>query len=166
MLENIKAHSIVVNKIASIIAQGLRDAGVDISLEKVTAGALMHDISKTLCLSSGDDHEAKGKEICLQNNLGEIADIVGEHVRLKNYSLDQAIHEKEIVYYADKRVNHEEIVSLEERLEYLLIRYGKTKEYLRQAIKKNFKLCKKVEKKLFVKLHFMPEDLARMIESK
>jgi len=164
MLENIKAHSIIVEKLANIIAKGLREAGADISLEKVTAGALMHDIGKTPCLDSGGNHAVIGAEICLKNHLDEISDIVGEHVRLKNYRLNKEINEKEIVYYADKRVNHDSVVSLEERLEYILIHYGRNREPLCQLIRENFNLSKDVEKKLFANLNFMPEDLAHMME--
>ncbi len=159
MLDNIKAHSIMVEKIATLIGQGLKDAGMDISLEKVVAGALLHDIGKSLCLNTGDDHEAKGREICLKNHLHEIADIVGEHVRLKDYHLDSPMSEKEIVYYADKRVNDDKVVSLEERLRYLIRRYGKNMKHISQRIRENFQLCKAVEKKLFAKLNFRPEDL-------
>ena len=159
MLDNIKAHSIMVQRIATIIGQGLKRAGMDISLEKIAAGALLHDIGKTLCLNTGDDHEAKGREICLQNHLDEIADIVGEHVRLKDYHLDSPVSEKEIVYYADKRVNDDMVVSLEERLKYLIRRYAKNMKHVSQRIRDNFQLCKAVEKKLFSKLDFRPEDL-------
>jgi uncharacterized protein len=159
MLDNIKAHSMMVEKIATLIGQGLKDAGIDISLEKTVAGALLHDIGKTLCLKTGDDHEAKGREICLTNHLYEIADIVGEHVRLKDYHLNSSISEKEIVYYADKRVNDDMVVSLEERLRYLIRRYGKNMNHISQRIRENFQLCKAVEKKLFAKLDFRPEDL-------
>ena len=48
--------------------------------------------------------------------MDEIADIVGEHVTLKSYDPVGFITEQEIVYYADKRVNHAAVVSLEERL--------------------------------------------------
>lgn len=163
MLDNIKAHSIMVEKIAILIGQGLKDAGMDVSLEKIAAGALLHDIGKTLCLTTGDDHEAKGREICLKNHLDEIADIVGEHVRLKDYHLDGLISEKEIVYYADKRVNDDMVVSLEDRLRYLIRRYAKNMEHISQRIRENFELCRAVEKKLFAKLDFRPEDLASLI---
>jgi putative nucleotidyltransferase with HDIG domain len=159
MLDNIKAHSIMVQRIATIIGQGLKHTGMDISLEKIAAGALLHDIGKTFCLNTGDDHEAKGREICLQNHLDEIADIVGEHVRLKDYHLDSPVSEKEIVYYADKRVNDDMVVSLEERLRYLIRRYAKNMKHVSQRIRDNFQLCKAVEKKLFSKLDFRPEDL-------
>ena len=159
MLENIKVHSIVVAKVAHLIARGLRDAGLDISIEKATAGALIHDIGKTGSLNSSEDHSETGRRVCLENDLHEIADIVGEHIILKNYNQNGKFSEKEIVYYADKRVNHDRIVGLEERLAYIIGRYGKNQAELCRAIAMNFELCKKVEKKLFGKLKFSPESL-------
>ena len=54
MLDHIRKHSIMVERIATMIARGIREAGVNISLEKVTAGALMHDIAKAESLETGD----------------------------------------------------------------------------------------------------------------
>ena len=164
MLDNIRAHSIVVEKIANVIAIGLQEAGAEISIEKVAAGALMHDIGKTLCLNSSDDHAVKGREICLQNHLDEIAEIVGEHISLKSYDQDSPVSEKEVIYYADKRVNHDKVVSVEERLEYLIRRYADGREGLSHLIRKNFEQWKEVEKKIFSRLRFEPEDLAGMIK--
>lgn len=164
MLDNIKAHSVVVGRITLLIAKGLEKAGLDISVKKATAGALMHDIGKTASLKYGGDHTEIGRQICLRNHFEEIAGIVREHVILKNYELDGEYSEKEIVYYADKRVNHDRIVSLDERLRYILERYGNNEQDLHVRIKKNFELCAGVEKKLFTKLNFMPDALSAMVE--
>ncbi|MFC1862764.1 HDIG domain-containing metalloprotein [Thermodesulfobacteriota bacterium] len=164
MLDNIKAHSIVVEKVARIIAKGFIEAGIDLSLEKVTAGALMHDIGKTLCLNTQIDHAPKGKEICLRNNLEEIAEIVDEHITLQNYDKDGPVQEKEIIYYSDKRVNHDTVVSLDERLVYLLGRYAQSSEEMAHIIRENIERCREVEKKLFAVLEFTPEELAVMIQ--
>jgi putative nucleotidyltransferase with HDIG domain len=164
MWENIKAHSIMVQKISTLLADSLRDAGENLHTNLVTAGALMHDIGKSLCLESGEDHAAKGVEICLENHLEEIAGIVGEHIRLKHFDEKAPISEKEIVYYADKRVNHDRIVSLDERLDYLLAQYGRNEDWICQRIRDNFLQCREVEKKLFRKLTFGPEELRRLIE--
>jgi putative nucleotidyltransferase with HDIG domain len=163
MLENIKAHSIMVEKVANIIAKGLIDTGANLMLEKITAGALLHDIGKSLCLNTKEDHAAKGAEICVENQLYEIADIVGEHVILKNYDPEADISEKEIIYYADKRVNHDRVVSLEDRLEYLLERYGRHTADIMDRIRENMENCKDVERKLFEILRFKPEALADMV---
>jgi putative nucleotidyltransferase with HDIG domain len=163
MLENIKAHSIMVEKIASLIARELQKAGESLSIELVTAGALMHDIAKTRSLKTKENHSALGSEICIENHLNELAEVVSEHVVLKSFSKGGPVLEKEIVYYADKRVNHDKIVSLEERLAYLIRQYGDGDETLIRRMGKNFNLCKEVESKLFSKLPFTPEDVAGMI---
>ncbi len=162
MLENIRVHSFVVAGITHVMAEKLKEVGFQISLQKAVTGALLHDIGKTLTIQIGGDHAEIGRRICLENGLDDIADIVGEHVRLNGYHLNGNYSEKEIVYYADKRVNHDRIVSLQERLAYILERYGQNKENLHHLIKKNFELCARIEKKLFRRLDFTPESLAEI----
>lgn len=165
MLENIRAHTVMVGKIAFLIACGLQRSGVDVSIRKTTVGALLHDIGKTPALASGENHAETGMRICIENNMEEIAPIVREHVRMKNYELEGIYCEKEIVFYSDKRVNHDKIVSLNERMAYIIDRYALGKADLREAIRQNFLLCSKIEEKLFRKLAFTPESLHRMVES-
>ncbi len=164
MLDHIKSHSLVVASVAYLIATSLRNTGITISLEKVVAGALMHDIGKTPSLESGEDHSILGKRICLENNLDEIANIVAEHVRLKNHSMNGGLSEKEIVFYSDKRVKHDQIVSLDERLADILERYGKDNKERCRAIRVNFEQCKKVERKLFNRLGFSAKRLADFVK--
>ena len=168
MLENIKGHSIMVEKIARVIAYHLNGSGsFHLSLERISAGALLHDIGKTRGLNEGETytrtHADMGKTICLENNLNEIADIVREHIRLENFDPDGDVNEREIVYYADKRVTHERIVGLEERTEYLLDHYAKEDETRAKMIKENMAICARVEKKLFAHLPFEPHEMASMI---
>ena len=163
MLPNIKDHSIVVTEVAGVITNGLIAAGYDLSLETVIAGALLHDIGKTACLDNDDDHAARGLEICLAHNLKTIADIVAEHVILKNYAPQNGFAEKEIVYYADKRVNHDKVVSLEERLAYILERYGMNNEVRCRAIKRNYARCQDLEKRMFSFLTFDPADISELL---
>jgi putative nucleotidyltransferase with HDIG domain len=163
MLPNIKDHSIVVTEVAGVITNGLIAAGYDLSLETVIAGALLHDIGKTACLDNDDDHAARGLEICLAHNLKTIADIVAEHVILKNYAPQNGFAEKEIVYYADKRVNHDKVVSLEERLAYILERYGMNNEVRCRAIKRNYARCQDLEKRMFSFLSFDPADISELL---
>ncbi len=164
MLDNIKAHSIKVEKVARIIAEGIKKSGTDISLEKITAGALMHDIAKTMCLGSPEDHARMGRDICIENDFLEIAEIVGEHIRLESYELYGKVTEKEIIYYSDKRVNNNEVVTLEKRLAYLLDRYAKNEMILVQRIEENFRICRKIESKIFSNLDFSPGDLVEFIK--
>jgi uncharacterized protein len=164
MLDNIREHSIVVAKIVRAISNGLLTSGVQLSVDKAVAGALLHDIAKTQCLQTGGDHAALGREICVQHQLDEIADIVAEHIWLKSYFLDGLYSEKEIVYYADKRVLHTSVVSLDERMDDIINRYGMYDSKLTQRVQMNFTICKGIERKLFGRLDFGPDQLADMVQ--
>lgn len=163
MLANIRAHSIVVTRIARLLATALIEKGLSISVETVVAGAMLHDIGKTHCLDNDDDHAAMGRTICRENNLVGIGEIVGEHVWLRDYVPGAVITEKELVYYADKRVNHEEIVSLTERYNYIADRYGGSNLKRREGIRISFDRCREIEGRIFAGLPFGPDNLAAML---
>lgn len=163
MPEHIRRHSIMVDQVAALIARGLIERSPGLSLERTRAGALLHDIAKAECLESGGDHAARGREICVARGFEEISEIVGEHVVLQGFQAEGEVLEKEIVYYADKRVNHDRIVSLEERLEKLIERYGPGKKELERRMEQNFDLCRRVERKLFRVLDFAPDTLPRLV---
>lgn len=135
--------------------------------ELVIAGALLHDIAKTPCLKNGCDHARTGAEICMNLGYPDVAVIVGEHVVLKDH--DPGRYQRglftatEIIYYADKRVRHEEIVSLEDRLEYILEHYGMEDPVMYERIRKNFMKCVQLEQFLFSFLYFSPEQLAEKV---
>lgn len=161
MLANIKNHSLVVARVTEYLVRGLQRLGHELSLEMGVAGALLHDIAKTQCLGSPANHAREGRKICIRHGLDEIADIVGEHIRLAGGVAPAGPSEKEIVFYADKRVNHERIVSLDERLAYILERYGRDHQARRRAILENFEQCREVEAKLLAALDFSPDNLGR-----
>ena len=166
MLTNIRHHSLVVALVADTLHSGLAQNCREGSLPDrglVIAGALLHDIAKTPCLEETCDHAAFGGQICERHGYPEIGTIVREHVILKDHDPERykngLFTEKEIVYYADKRVRHEQIVSLEERLAYILDHYAKDNPRLQQRIQENFERCLDLEKGLFSVLPFTPEQL-------
>lgn len=160
MLANIRRHSQTVAAAAIALVDSLEN-GPDRDL--VIAGALLHDIAKTPCLDSGCDHAACGAEICLTHNLIDVAPIVAQHVILDDFAPQRytqgTFTASEIVYYADKRVRHEEIVNLDERLAYILEHYGRGDPWLHKRIKENFNLCRELESYIFSFLDFVPADL-------
>ncbi|MGD9949245.1 MAG: HD domain-containing protein [Desulfobulbus sp.] len=168
MLANIRHHSLVVARLAEQIQQGL----TDFSLERpqadrnlVISGALLHDIAKTPCLNGGCDHAKVGAEICRSHGYPEIAAIVEQHVLLWEYDANRYAEGKftarEIVYYADKRVRHNVVVNLDQRLEYILEHYGKGNPTRHSLIRENFKKCFTLEQYLFRWLPFAPQELGR-----
>lgn len=163
MLGNIKEHSVMVARVAGFIVKEMRGAGKDISMDVTIAAALLHDIAKTPSLNSKDDHAQKGRELCLRHQFHEIADIVGEHVVLANEVPQSYCTEKEIVYYADKRVLHDKVVSLDERLGYIIERYGGNDSHLCRLIRENFRNCRVIEEKIFDLLEYRADDISALV---
>ena len=166
MLANIRHHSLVVARLADQLLAGLcafTPARPQVDRNLVIAGALLHDIAKTPCLNSACDHAKIGADICREHGFPEIAAIVEEHVLLRHYEPDQYTKghftAREIVYYADKRVRHNVVVNLDERLEYILDRYSKGNPDRQQLIQANFSKCLALEQYLFRWLPFDPENL-------
>lgn len=171
MLANIRAHSLMVTRVAAVLLRELADSPKVQTLlpdsELVLAGALLHDIAKTPCLNSRCNHAQQGRDICLSLGFPEVAEIVLEHVILAEFSPDRYAEglflAKELVYYADKRVRHEEIVSIDERLEYILERYGNNDAGRHSKIRENFSQCKQLEGFLFSSLAIRPEDINKAV---
>lgn len=160
MLPNIRAHSLVVARIAELLAMARRRQGDEIDIELTLAAALLHDIGKSFCLDTDRDHAALARDICLEHGLHELAPLVAQHVVLELDSFPNApLSAKELVYYADKRVNHDQIVPLGERLIYIIDRYGQKDPLRHAAIRQNFERCLLIEQAIFNGLDFGPADL-------
>jgi putative nucleotidyltransferase with HDIG domain len=161
MLPNIREHSVVVAAVASLIARPLSQQGLPIDINTVVAGALLHDIGKTPSLANDHNHARVGADICRNHGLATMALIVEQHIVLRNFQLQGALTEAEIVFYADKRVNHDQVVDLEDRQHYILERYGSNNPERRRLIKQNFQVYQAVEQKIFALLPFGPDEVAR-----
>lgn len=166
MLDNIKSHSLKVARAAETIITSLIEVIPSSQLPEkqlVIAGALLHDIAKTPCLKDGCQHSELGAEICKELGYENLAEIVKEHVILSDYSSTQChsgyFRAKEIVYYADKRVKHDQVVTLEDRLMYIISRYSKGDAHIETHIKKNFETALDLEKALFSYIPFSSDDL-------
>lgn len=158
MLPNIREHSLMVGRVAGLIGSELARAGRGLSQELIVTGALLHDIAKTASLERELRHDELGREICLRHGFDELAEIVAEHVVLKK-GVPENCTEKEIVYYADKRVLHDAVVTLETRLDYIIHRYGNGDEGLHVRIRQNFAQAHAIEARLFAELDFSPAEL-------
>ena len=173
MLDNIRAHSLMVTRVAQVLFEALNNSTkTNAPLPAgnlVMAGALLHDIAKTQCLENNCDHARQGRDICLELGYPEVAEVVREHVILTEFSPKRYGNgyflAKELVYYADKRVRHDEIVSLEERLDYILERYGNNDPGRHRLIKENFAKCKQLETFLFSSAEMDTSSLPEIIAS-
>ncbi len=162
MLDNIRAHSLVVAKISEFLGRQLKKSGLEINLDLLVSGALLHDIAKTASLHNGQNHALLGADICRKHAYDELAPLVAQHVILPR-NLPEIPDVMQLVYYADKRVNHDQVVSLGERLAYIIERYGKGDAHRCAMIRRNFKRCYNIEKAIFSYLEESPADLADLL---
>lgn len=166
MLANIRRHSLVVARLADHIITALDSnpaLPTVVDRQLVIAGALLHDIAKTQCLENRCDHAQLGAEICKEHGFHEVSAIVAEHVILQTHEPSRCatglFTAQEIVYYADKRVRHDQVVSLAERLDYILEHYGLGDPKRHERIRQNFQRCLHLERLLFQWLEFEPDHL-------
>ena len=76
-------------------------------------GALLHDLGKTPCLGTSENHAWWGAAVLSGLGYPEVAQIVKEHVRLEPSPADaRPLREAEVVNYADKRVLHTRVVTI------------------------------------------------------
>lgn len=147
-------HSKLVNKIANLLAKNI----VGVNKELVNKASLYHDIDKKQ-MTLGQ-HGIKGADILKKEGFSpELCEIVKLHP-VDNVDKLKTIEQK-IVFYADKRVRHDYIVSVHERF-----------EIWRSNVDENFPFdidtelkVKQLEDELFEHLSFRPEHLAEMIEN-
>lgn len=124
---HIRAHSGMVARVATHLAVLAHEAGLDVNVAEVRASALLHDIAKAYTIYHGGNHSQLGASWVVDvTGNPALAQGVMHHVywpfdlRLSGHLLPLA------VIYGDKRVAHDHIVSLDERFQDLLDRYGKT----------------------------------------
>jgi uncharacterized protein len=162
MLEHIIAHSLQVRRVSLFLVDHL--IGENLNRELVGAAALLHDITKTRSLQTKEDHAKTGEILLTAKGYPEVGRIIGQHVFISECFPDGEITEAEVVNYADKRVLHDGVASMDERMIYILERYGKTPER-RQLLKLLSDRSKRLENKIFKRLSFRPDDLGILLDS-
>jgi len=162
MLENIVSHSLEVAKVALFISVELNKKGRTVDLDLVEAASLLHDLTKTECLKTKDDHAQTASRQLKRMGYERVGDVVAQHIWLVKEGDPSYVSEEEIVNYADKRVMHDRIVPLEERFSDLKARYGlnqKAMDYLERLQEEIFG----IENKIFFILQIDPNDIQRLL---
>ncbi|MBU89983.1 hypothetical protein CMO94_00455 [Candidatus Woesearchaeota archaeon] len=135
---NVIEHCKTVCKVAGEVTDKLIAKGIKVNKELVIAAALLHDIER-----EKDNHTVAGVKLLKSMGFPEVAEVTEKHSlheieKGKNRPL--RIEEK-IMFYADKRVKGDKIVSVMERIEDLKKRYNKN-------FSGEFELAKKIEEEL------------------
>lgn len=164
MLDHIVVHSFQVCRVAIYLADHLEPGPRRLNRNLVQAAALLHDITKTRSFTTRENHALTGAQCLNEMGYPEVGHIIEQHVRLDSYPDSDFPTEAELVNYADKRVLHDRIVSLNVRMEYILEKYASGAEY-RERLLWLWKKTEELESKLFSYVSFKPEDLGRLIDN-
>jgi len=162
---NIFRHSNKVNAVSMFIATKLEESGVDIDLKLVDSASLLHDIKKAEEIKTEDwgSHEKRADDFLRAKGYEKIADVILKHrsEEIIINDIDTMTWEEKIVYYADKRVKHDEIVTIEERMRDGFERYSKI--YKNHDFVDKHKEIKaqleRLEKQIFDKAGINPQDI-------
>ena len=163
MLDHIVDHSLQVCRVSVFLVDHMK-ANISLNRGLVQASALLHDITKTRSFSTKENHVITGAQLLTDRGYREVGLVVKQHVRLDRYVMFDGPTEAEVVNYADKRVLHDKIVSLNERMNYIQEKYGQEPENLKR-LRWLWEKTEALEKKLFRYLTFVPDDLERLIRA-
>ena len=176
-------HSEAVNKVAVIIAEKLKEKGINVDVDAVDRASLLHDFARVVDFKNTEfekntekqkfyeelrtrfknmHHADAGCKILVKEGYPEIGKIVSKHKFIVIGTEEEPkTWEEKIVYYVDKRAIDDKIVSLKERFDDLDKRYGSGKAGLidKNIILKKQKLIFELENELFAPLDIKPEDI-------
>jgi HD superfamily phosphohydrolase YqeK len=186
---HIVSHSMIVAKLAVFLARKLKEKGESVDLNHTESACLLHDIVR-VCDIKELDYSRIGRPITaedkekwhqLQTKYQEIPhedaayDILKERypalaLTIKKHRYTALLDEKEkpatweekLLYYADKRVMHDKIVSLDERLTEGHKRnalFSESQAQRQAIIAKVDPLIFKMEKEIFDKIGLNPLDI-------
>ena len=138
---NVKAsiieHSRKVAMLACFLAFKLNQKGYNLDLELVTATGLLHDIAK-----GKPNHAVTGAMMVCRLGYPKVGEVISQHSDIKVSK--NTINEAEILYLADKLIIEDKIVSIDERFQRGLDKYGSNAEAKQNIIirRKNAKIIK------------------------
>jgi hypothetical protein len=153
MLAHIREHSLAVARVAVCLALRAADKGMDVCVETVRASALLHDLAKSFTIIHGGNHAQLGGVWALEETGNPaVAQGVVHHVHWPWPVDPEAYFLPLVVLYGDKRVMHDRIVSLQERHEDLIERYGLNSPGARRGIKRSEAFGYRLEELLSLRL--------------
>ncbi|HLD72250.1 MAG TPA: hypothetical protein VJA23_01565 [Candidatus Nanoarchaeia archaeon] len=184
--QQVREHCLCVQRVADFLAEKVQSQGVAVRTDLVNRMALLHDLFKVVSIKNlgptekYPDFNPTKEEIGVWKSLrkkypglheGEVSYLIFKKdypelaLSLRKVSTPGIIDrnwEEGIVHYADWRVNHNRIVSLKERLDYLKKTYPKGTEFWQE----DEKIIREFENKLMGLINIEAVKLADEIRNK
>lgn len=175
-------HCLATAKLAVFLAERLNEKGISVDVQLVDRACLLHDILRVCDLNdySRFEHSAADKSkweklksqykgIChedaaaalLHDKYPQLAKVIRKHryTAIAHQKDKPVTWEEKLVYYADKRVMHDRIVSLKERLDEAHKRYAAWRRVNARSSLDTVKIDRliyKLEKEIFAYIGLNP----------
>lgn len=184
--DHVREHCRQVARVGKVLAETLKNAGKTVDPTLVWQTGLLHDVVRVVDFKSldptlgtpedqsvwqalrkehqGRHHADVGAEILKEIGEDRLGDIVQRH-RYSALGTPEGPQdlESKLLFYADKRVAHTQIVPIEERLKEGHGRHYPGEPLSEEELERRKRL-KALEKELFEGLPFGPNELAQRIE--
>ncbi|MCK4589474.1 MAG: HDIG domain-containing protein [Nanoarchaeota archaeon] len=178
----VRKHCQMVNKVAMFLAKKLRAVGVDIDVNLVNAASLLHDVFRMVNFYTFEGADREDKEVwqplkeqyghlgheeiayeLLKNHYLKVAEIISRHGPKAVTQGTFKTWEDKVVLYADRRIMHTKLVTLEERYEDIELRHIDYYEQTGLDPKLERKRVQRIERNIFSNLKIKPGDLKEEI---
>jgi alpha-ribazole phosphatase len=154
--EEVIAHSFLVAELAWMLAVHLNGAGLALSLPLILAAGRLHDIAK-----GRPDHAGAGAKLLAEMGYPRVGAVVAKHMDIQ--SSGPSVDEADLIYFADKCVEEDRLVSPAERFEKSLVRYA-DRSGIRKKIRERFENASNIGKRIEASLGCPVEDVIRRYE--
>lgn len=154
-------HSRKVWEVGRLLGEKVR-IHIQLDMDLLRASCLLHDIGKYPSIVQGKKfHDVIGEQILVNEGLSVVGGIIVQHVVLRS-DVSKRVSEEHVLFYADKRVVHDSLVSLEDRFTYLIDTYGKSALAIEKLMEMKEE-TKRVEDAIFSLMDFSPEHISQYI---
>ena len=139
--EHVKAHCKGVCDAAMAMGTALNRAGLNLDINVIYSAAIVHDAARIY-----PDHGEVVAQRLRQEGYDHVADIVQVHMRYDGFKYLNKINETDIVALADRIVKEDKYVGLDERIEYIIDKAGRTPEVEKRLYAKKKETQKFIDK--------------------
>ena len=128
--EHVQRHCDEVARVSVLIAEGLNERGFELNIEVLRGAALVHDVLRT-----EKEHDRLGAEVLMNMELPHEAELVRRHMTYHPFNHADRFEEIDVLCLADRLVKEDCYVGLDERMQYLIDKPGKTPERTERILK-------------------------------
>jgi molybdenum cofactor cytidylyltransferase len=136
--ENVKSHSRTVAQLARLLAVHLNLTGLCLNLDMIVAAGTLHDLAK-----GQPDHAQRAAQILHGLGYPQVGQIVASHMDIRHTK--GSLTECDLVYLADKLVDGDQVVSLEDRFKKSTEKFSGKPEILK-AVSNRFNNARVIQK--------------------